>query len=203
MKFLEYTPFDSINLFLEQLDLGDCTIRGNLEAFSCKHTATDRRLSISLEHEILDYLGKSSDSDPSSPVEHLASRSSAVRAHLFFQEEELESFKQMVDTYLSDASRQWAATNEGSSLLDSMTKAIDEVIKIKECDIYSYNPDSDADPVLEKGAIWSFNYYFYNRKLKRVVSFRCYCTSKLSGDDFLTGVASDGEEEDALIDMDI
>uniref|UniRef100_A0A804LPD9 Transcription regulator n=1 Tax=Zea mays TaxID=4577 RepID=A0A804LPD9_MAIZE len=76
------------------------------------------------------------------------------------------------------------------------------VIKIKECDIYSYNPDSDADPVLEKGAIWSFNYYFYNRKLKRVVSFRCYCTSKLSGDD-LTGVASDGEEEDALIDMDI
>ncbi|OQU79386.1 repressor of RNA polymerase III transcription MAF1 homolog isoform X2 [Sorghum bicolor] len=159
MKFLEYTPFDSINLFLEQLNLGDCTMRVNLEAFSCKHTATDRRLSISLEHE----------------------------AHLFFQEEELESFKQMVDTYLPDASRQWAATNEGSSLLDSMTKAIDEVIKIRECDIYSYNPDSDADPVLEKGSIWSFNYFFYNRKLKRVVSFCCYCTSKLSGDDFLTG----------------
>lgn len=224
MKFLEYTPFDSLNLFLEQLNLGDCTIRGSLEAFSCKHTATDRRLSISLEHEILDYLGKSSDSDPSSPVEHLSSRSSrktliylvltlghmypdydfsAVRAHLFFQEEELESFKQMVDTYLSDASRQWAAKNEGSSLLDSMIKAIDEVIKIRDCDIYSYNPDSDGDPVLEKGAIWSVNYFFYNRKLKRVVSFRCYSTSKLSGDDFLTGVASDGEEEDALIDMDI
>ncbi|KAK8462536.1 hypothetical protein SEVIR_1G223800v4 [Setaria viridis] len=173
---------------------------------------------------ILDYLGKSSDSDPSSPVEHLSSRSSrktliylvltlghmypdydfsAVRAHLFFQEEEMESFKQMIDTYLSDASRQWAATNEGSSLLDSMTKAIDEVIKIRECDIYSYNPDSDGDPVQEKGAIWSFYYFFYNRKLKRVVSFRCYCTSKLSGDDFLTGAASDGEEEDALIDMDI
>jgi hypothetical protein len=141
-------PSSSINLFLDQLNLGDCTIRGNLEAFSCKHTATDRRLSISLEHEILDYLGKSSDSDPSSPVEHLSSRSSrktliylvltlghmypdydfsALRAHLFFQEEEMESFKQMIDTYLSDASRQWAATNEGSSLLDSMTKAIDEV----------------------------------------------------------------------------
>jgi len=52
MKFLEYTPFDSINLFLDQLNLGDCTIRGNLEAFSCKNTATDRRLSISLEHEV-------------------------------------------------------------------------------------------------------------------------------------------------------
>uniref|UniRef100_A0A453DVF5 Repressor of RNA polymerase III transcription n=2 Tax=Aegilops tauschii subsp. strangulata TaxID=200361 RepID=A0A453DVF5_AEGTS len=97
----------------------------------------------------------------------------------------------------------WAARNEGSSLLDSMTKAIDEVIKIRECDIYSYNPDSDGDPFLEKGAIWSVNFFFYNRKLKRVVSFRCCCTSKFAGDDFLAGALSDGEEEDALIDMDI
>ncbi|KAG0521327.1 hypothetical protein BDA96_08G150800 [Sorghum bicolor] len=57
MKFLEYTPFDSINLFLEQLNLGDCTMRVNLEAFSCKHTATDRRLSISLEHEVYAFPG--------------------------------------------------------------------------------------------------------------------------------------------------
>uniref|UniRef100_A0A453DVE0 Uncharacterized protein n=1 Tax=Aegilops tauschii subsp. strangulata TaxID=200361 RepID=A0A453DVE0_AEGTS len=54
------------------------------------------------------------------------SLSSAVRAHLFFKEEDMESFKQMVDNYLSEASRLWAARNEGSSLLDSMTKAIDE-----------------------------------------------------------------------------
>jgi len=175
MKLLEYTPFDCVNVFLDQLNLGDCTIRGSLEAFSCKHAGNDRRLSISLEHEILDYLGKSSDSDPPSPVEHLSCRSSrktliylvltlghmypdydfsAVRAHLFFKEEDLESFKQMVDNYLSEASRLWAARNEGSSLLDSMTKAIDEVIKIRECDIYSYNPDSDGDPFLEKGAMY-------------------------------------------------
>uniref|UniRef100_A0A0D9ZS05 Repressor of RNA polymerase III transcription n=1 Tax=Oryza glumipatula TaxID=40148 RepID=A0A0D9ZS05_9ORYZ len=224
MKFLEYTPFDSINLFLDNLDLGDCTIRGNLEAFSCKHTGNDRRLSISLEHEILDCLSKSSDSDHSSPVEHLSCRSSrktliylvltlshmypdydfsAVRAHLFFKEEEWESFKEMTDTYLSEASKQWAATNEGTSLLDSMTNVIDEVIKIGESDIYSYNPDQDGDPFLEKGVIWSINFFFYNRKLKRVVSFRCSCISKISGDDFLTSAPSDGEEEDALIDMDI
>ncbi|KAF8693673.1 hypothetical protein HU200_039085 [Digitaria exilis] len=241
MKFLEYTPFDSINLFLDQLNLGDCTIRGNLEAFSCKHTSTDRRLSISLEHEILDYLGKSSDSDPSSPVEHLSSRSSrktliylvltlghmypdydfrlnltslfvnicslisAVRAHLFFQEEEMESFKQMIDTYLSDSSRQWATTNEGSSLLDSMTKAIDEVIKIRECDIYSYNPDSDGDPVQEKGAMCLLNCKVLTGTQHKHQQINCifFYRSKLSGDDFLTGAASDGEEEDALIDMDI
>jgi hypothetical protein len=109
----------------------------------------------------------------------------------------------MTDTYLSEASKQWAATNEGTSLLDSMTNVIDEVIKIGESDIYSYNPDQDGDPFLEKGVIWSINFFFYNRKLKRVVSFRCSCISKISGDDFLTSAPSDGEEEDALIDMDI
>ncbi|EEC78188.1 hypothetical protein OsI_17793 [Oryza sativa Indica Group] len=174
--------------------------------------------------QILDCLSKSSDSDHSSPVEHLSCRSSrktliylvltlshmypdydfsAVRAHLFFKEEEWESFKEMTDTYLSEASKQWAATNEGTSLLDSMTNVIDEVIKIGESDIYSYNPDQDGDPFLEKGVIWSINFFFYNRKLKRVVSFRCSCISKISGDDFLTSAPSDGEEEDALIDMDI
>ncbi|XP_072961226.1 uncharacterized protein [Typha angustifolia] len=225
MKFLEYTPLDSINLFLNHLNLGECTVRGNLEAFSCKHTGTDRKLSLSLEHEILDYLGQSADSDPPSPVEYLSSRSSrktliylvltlgrmypdydfsAVRAHLFFKEEEWDSFKQIMDTYLFEAARQWVVANEGSSLLESMTKAIDEVIKIKECEIYSYNPDFDGDPFLEKGAIWSFNFFFYNRKLKRVLSFRCCCISNLAGDDFLSDeAANEEEEEDLLIDMDM
>ncbi|KAL5208560.1 hypothetical protein ABZP36_032995 [Zizania latifolia] len=174
MKFLEYTPFGSINLFFDNLNLGHCTIRGSLEAFSCKQTGNDRRLSMSLEHEMLDCLSKSADSGPSSPVEHLSSRSSrkilvylvltlghmypdydfsAVEAHLFFKEEDWESFTQMVDSYLSEASRQWATTNDGSSLLDSMTRVINEVINIKESDIYSYNPDSDGDPSGEKGAM--------------------------------------------------
>ncbi|KAJ3676632.1 hypothetical protein LUZ60_004044 [Juncus effusus] len=224
MKFLEYTPLDSINLFLDNLNLGDCTINGSLEAFSCKHTGTDRKLSISLEHEILDYLGKSSDSDASSPVEHLTCRSSrktliylvltlghiypdydfsAMRAHLFFKEEEFEGFKQTLETYLSEASREWVVSNGVNSLLESMTSAIDEVIKIKECEIYSYNPDFDSDPFFEKGAIWSFHFFFYNKKLKRVVSFRCFCTSNLGGDGFSPRKSIDYEDDDALIDMDM
>ncbi|KAM0909679.1 hypothetical protein ACQ4PT_014662 [Festuca glaucescens] len=209
MKLLEYTPFDSVNVFFDQLNLGDCTIRGNLEAFSCKHAGNDRRLSISLEHDLTFFMFRFYFSRKT--LIYLALTLghmypdydfSAVRAHLFFREEDMESFKQMLDNYLSEACMLWAAKNEGSSLLDSMTKAIDEVIKIRECDIYSYNPDSDGDPFLEKGAIWSINFFFYNRKLKRVVSFRCCCTSKFAGDDFLAGVLSEGEE-DALIDMDI
>ncbi|KAF6158796.1 hypothetical protein GIB67_040310, partial [Kingdonia uniflora] len=41
-----------------------------------KHTGTDRKLFFSLEHEILDCLGKSFDSDSHSTAEFLSSRSS-------------------------------------------------------------------------------------------------------------------------------
>lgn len=225
MKFLEYTPLDRINLFVSHLNLGETTIKGNVEAFSCKHTGTDRKLSMSLEHEIIDYLGQSADSDPSSPVEYLSSRSSrktliylvltlshiypdydfsAVRTHLFFKEEEWDAFKEMFETYLFEAAKEWAVANGGSSLLESLSKAIDEVIKLGECEIYSYNPDFDGDPFLERGAIWSFNYFFYNRKLKRIVSFRCCCLSNLQSDDFIGNeVLVEDDEDDLLIDMDM
>ncbi|EHA8587936.1 putative repressor of RNA polymerase III transcription MAF1 [Cocos nucifera] len=129
---------------------------------------------------------------------------SAVRAHLFFREEEWENFKQIYDTYLFEAAREWAIVHGGSSLLESMTNAIDEVVKLNECEIYSYNPDFDGDPFLEKGAIWSFNFFFYNRKLKRVVSFRCCCISNLAVDGFLADeMYNEEEEDDLLIDMDM
>lgn len=36
---------------------------------------------------------------------------------------------------------------------------------------YSYNPDLISDSFSEDGTLWSFNYFFYNSKLKRVVFF--------------------------------
>ncbi|CAL2232457.1 unnamed protein product [Prunus armeniaca] len=196
MKFLEYTPLERLNDFFSHLNLGGRTINGCLEAYSCKHTGSDKKLSLSLENEILDYLGKSSDTDSSSPAEFLLTRSSrktliylvltlyhlypdydfsAVNAHQFFTEESWDSFKQMFDTYMFEASKEWTETNEGSSLLEALYKALDEVVRLAECEVYSYIPDSDADPFLERGAVWSFNFFFYNRKLKRVVSFRLSC----------------------------
>lgn len=37
----------------------------------------------------------------------------------------------------------------------------------------SYNPDLDSDPYGEEGNMWSFNYFFYNKRLKRIVFFTC------------------------------
>lgn len=224
MKYLEYTPLDRINDFLSHVNLGERTIKGCLEAYSCKHTGTDKKLSLSLENEIFDYLGKSSDTDSSSPVEYLSCRSSrktliyllltlyhmypdydfsAVKAHQFFTEESWDSFKQIFDIYMFEASKEWHDTNEGSPLLENLYKALDEVVKVAECDIYTYNPEADADPFLERGAIWSYHFFFYNRRLKRVVSFRFSCVSNLVGEGLLLDDSSFDEDGEIFDGMDM
>ncbi|KAL6529190.1 hypothetical protein OROGR_014813 [Orobanche gracilis] len=178
MKYLEHTPLGRIHDFLSHVNLGERTITGCLEAYSCKHAGTDKKLSLSLENEILDQMGKSSDTD-SSPIEYLFSRSSrkttiyllltlhhmypdydfsAVKAHEFFAEESWDSFKQIFDVYMFEASREWLEENEGRPLIEALYKALDEadlplVVKLSECEIYSYNPEAEADPFLEKRAM--------------------------------------------------
>uniref|UniRef100_A0A8I4A2S0 Repressor of RNA polymerase III transcription MAF1 homolog n=1 Tax=Callithrix jacchus TaxID=9483 RepID=A0A8I4A2S0_CALJA len=57
-------------------------------------------------------------------------------------------------------------------LKDAKPKEHEEIC-LAECDIYSYNPDLDSDPFGEDGSLWSFNYFFYNKRLKRIVFFSC------------------------------
>ena len=40
----------------------------------------------------------------------------------------------------------------------------------------SYNPDLDSDPYCEDGTLWSFNYFFYNKKENKMVFFTCCAT---------------------------
>jgi len=54
---------------------------------------------------------------------------------------------------------------------------LNEEINLPHCDIYSYTPDLTSDPFAEDGCLWSFNYFFYNRKLKRVVLLTCRALS--------------------------
>lgn len=61
--------------------------------------------------------------------------------------------------------------------------AIDEEIHLSECDIYSYNPEFDSDPFGEEGTLWSFSYFFYNKKLKRILFFSCNAISPLADAD--------------------
>ena len=45
--------------------------------------------------------------------------------------------------------------------------------------MYSYNPDLDSDPYGDEGCLWSFNFFFYNIKMKRILFFSCKAQSLL------------------------
>lgn len=38
--------------------------------------------------------------------------------------------------------------------------------------VYSYSPDMEGDPFTE-GCLWSFNHFFLNKSLKRVLFLHC------------------------------
>jgi len=69
-------------------------------------------------------------------------------------------------------------TNYNTELRDKIWKTIDSEVETTKCDIYSYIPDLASDPFSEDGTTWSFNYFFYNRAMKRIIYFTCRAVSK-------------------------
>lgn len=59
-------------------------------------------------------------------------------------------------------------------------EAIDPVVKIEECDFYSFIPDAEVAPDAEEGNLWSFYYFFFNKRLKRMVFFTCRCVNAMA-----------------------
>eukprot|EP00111_Clytia_hemisphaerica_P021096 TCONS_00062155-protein len=85
----------------------------------------------------------------------------------------------------------WIVNNINSNLSTSMGedfvklspnlwKAIDDEICLSDCEIFSYNPDMESDPFGEAGCLWSFNYFFFNKELKRILFFKCNGSSLLA-----------------------
>mmetsp|Transcript_52750 Transcript_52750/g.120213 ORF Transcript_52750/g.120213 Transcript_52750/m.120213 type:complete len:136 (+) Transcript_52750:54-461(+) len=64
--------------------------------------------------------------------------------------------------------------------MDELWQAIDEVARIHECEVYSYTPDMEDDPFSQFGSLWSFNYFFFNRGLKRIMYFTCIAKSRFT-----------------------
>lgn len=52
---------------------------------------------------------------------------------------------------------------------ESLWRSIDAEISIKDCDVYYYAPDFTNDPFEESA--YHFNYFFHNKKMKRIVFF--------------------------------
>lgn len=79
-----------------------------------------------------------------------------------------------------------------------MWDCLDRAIEMHEAEIFSFIPDSDSeidDPFTERGVVynrddhdaslifsWSMNYFFWNKKLKRLLVLQLKCSSPLDYD---------------------
>lgn len=204
MKFLDLPPLARINAFLDHVDVGEYIVYGDLEAYSCKLAGLDKKLSKSLDTEV--QTGSSPlerSSSPLGPLSESASRKtliyliltlnhiypdydfSLLRAHHFKKEDGIARAEEVIDSHMLEVSKVWQKTPGfgENPFLESLWSSIDEAITIKECDVYSYQSDLENDPFGEQASIWSFNYFFYNKKMKRILYVSCRAVSKTSADE--------------------
>jgi len=222
MKFLEIASLELLNAQLSVESLSrDSVIHGKLEAYSCKRAGSDKKLYKTLEEQYQIEFSKSPEyelaTSPFGPMVQPQSRKSLIDLISVlnasfpdydfcnvkpeqFSKEDARHVIDTIGTVLAGV-----IPNFNSTFGPKLWATVDSEIRIKESDIYSYIPDLDSDPYAEDGNIWSFNYFFYNRKLKRVLFFTCRAVSKLA-----SGVYSNDSEasgvwmyEDAVNDMEL
>jgi len=208
MKFLEDVAISRLNAFLGSINIGDYVVLGQLEAYSCKLAGVDKKLSKSLDQEVVTMMAHSPSSGlSSSPVGPLTDPNSrktliyliltlnhmypdydfsALRGHHFNKEGPgVMKVKDDVDSLLLESAKVYDATiGAGAApLVAELWTSIDDVIGLAECDVYSYKAVAEGDPFCDDTNLWSFNYFFYNRKLKRILYFSCRAVSKTANED--------------------
>ncbi|NXB06950.1 MAF1 polymerase, partial [Cnemophilus loriae] len=201
MKLLENSSFEAINSQLT-VETGDAHIIGRIESYSCKLAGIDKQLFKQFCQEGQPHalealsppqtsglspgrLGKGHAGDEEGPLSDTVSVWTGTdweglgwtgrdweglgwESHEFSRESSLSWVVNAVNCSLFSAVRE-----DFKALKPLLWDAVDEEICLAECDIYSYNPDLDSDPFGEDGSLWSFNYFFYNKRLKRIVFFTC------------------------------
>ena len=65
--------------------------------------------------------------------------------------------------------------DNNSQFLDKLWNTIDHEMTLRRCEVFSYTPDNEDDPFSD-GALWSFNFFFYNKDIRRMCYFSCIAT---------------------------
>ncbi|KAL3859913.1 hypothetical protein ACJMK2_010096 [Sinanodonta woodiana] len=226
MKLLENARFEAINSALT-VELENCKISGRIESYSCKMAGNDKRLFKSLsaqggvpvpELQALSPPQTAIDQSPNRQGEGYLCDTISTKTLFYLISTLNASFQPDYDfsnakseEFSREPSIKWAVDTVDnqlgavmkenySSLKQMLWEAVDNEISLNECDTFSYNPDLSSDPYGEEGSIWSFNFFFYNKKMKRIVFFTCSATSVSSPEYSDSGI---GQEFDMDVSDDV
>lgn len=67
-----------------------------------------------------------------------------------------------------------------ASIAELAWSAVDDTVNIADCDVYEFRPEEQGtDPYGDEAVLWSFHYFFFNRKMKRMVYLTARAVSPL------------------------
>jgi hypothetical protein len=100
---------------------------------------------------------------------------SSVPREYFQQTESLTVLRNTINTLLARVS------TVDETFFEDFWQTVSDVIDLPTCDFYTFNPDEGEDPIeqIEKGTLWSKHFFFYSKKQRRILLFRCWAKSKL------------------------
>jgi len=194
MKFLTLNSLASASSSMNDIDTGDSLIYARMEGYSCKRAGTDKKLYKDLETQYKAELARSPELSlsvsPFGPMVQKRSRETLIEListlNAAFQDYDFSSLRG--EHFVKE--ELWQVVNHINSRLEStipnyeefkghIWAALESEIQLQDCAIYSFVPDVDSNPFEEEGYVWSFNYFFYNKKkLKRIVLWTCYAQWK-------------------------
>ncbi|KAI9022727.1 Maf1 regulator-domain-containing protein [Phycomyces nitens] len=161
MKFLEVDSLDVLNTVF-RWETVEAILTGRIEAYSCKSAGSDKKLFKQIESKYnVDLSGGSISPDDYlhtivSPFGRLDE--STPRKTFFY--------------LLATLNAAFPEHDFGDVRPDQFSKQPSPDMVINSVNTTLYNPDIEDDPMNdEEGYLWSINYFFFNRKLKRMVFF--------------------------------
>ncbi|KAG1452836.1 hypothetical protein G6F56_007720 [Rhizopus delemar] len=189
MKFLEVNSLEIINSAF-RWETSESILTGRVEAYSCKSAGTDKKLFKTLESryntlapaslspddlKVISPFGKLTEATPRKTFFYLLATLNAAFPDNDFEDVRPEQFIKMPSVDMVMNSVNTTLFNLGNDVIVNQHRlwdVLDEIVQFTDCDVYTYNPDVDDDPMNEEeGYLWSMNYFFFNRKLKRMIFF--------------------------------
>ncbi|KAI8090047.1 Maf1 regulator-domain-containing protein [Halteromyces radiatus] len=214
MKFLQVDSLDVLNSVFEW-ESAEAQLTGRIEAYSCKSAGSDKKLFKHMENKynmvmsgsispddhlpIISPFGRLDESAPRKTFFYLLATLNAAFPDNDFSDVRPDQFSKQPAVDMVINSVNTTLFNLGNDFIVNkyrMWDILDELVELNECDVYSYTADIDDDPMVEEGYLWSMNYFFFNRKLKRMVFFSVNSRMKEDQDD------DNDDDDDAYDSMD-
>ncbi|KAI7867943.1 Maf1 regulator-domain-containing protein [Spinellus fusiger] len=160
MKFLEVDSLDVLNTVF-RWETGEASMNGRIEAYSCKSAGLDKKLFKQIEHKYnVDLSGGSISPDDLQMIISPFGRLD-------------QSTPRMTFFYLLATLNAAFPEHDFSDVRpEQFSKQPSPEMVINSVNTTLFNLDIEDDPMNdEEGYLWSINYFFFNRKMKRLIFF--------------------------------